>query len=198
MGGTFDPIHIGHLMMAEQARDQMGLDQVWFIPAGNPPHKQGKRITDAIHRLQMVRCATAGNDTFHVSEWEVERKGPSYTVTTMKAFQNLYPDWEFFLILGSDMVNSLPSWYAVEELLQIVQVIALGRPGYEKEELPDWIQQRVHWVEDARKIDISSSKIRAMIAENRSIRYFVPDAVMQYIEEKCLYGTGEDHSGSQR
>lgn len=188
MGGTFDPIHYGHLLMAEQAREEMGLDQVWFVPAGSPPHKQTKQITDALHRMEMVQRAVVNQIDFRVCAWEIEQVGPSYTVTTMKHFCTEYPDSEFFLILGTDMVNSLPSWYKVENLLQLVQVIALGRPGYPIEKLPVWIQERVHWVPDSIEIQLASTEIRQRLEAGRSVRYLVPDSVLAYIEENRLYG----------
>ncbi|WP_044642316.1 nicotinate-nucleotide adenylyltransferase [Risungbinella massiliensis] len=189
MGGTFDPIHCGHLLMAEQAREEMKLDQVWFVPAGSPPHKQTKKITDSLHRTRMVQRAVADQIDFRVSTWEIEQAGPSYTITTMKNFCMQYPESDFFLILGADMVNSLPSWYQIAELLQLVQVIALGRPGYPVEKLPDWIQGRVHWVPDSIEIQLASTQIRQRLETGRSVRYLVPDTVLAYIEENRLYGT---------
>jgi nicotinate-nucleotide adenylyltransferase len=188
-GGTFDPIHMGHLLLAEQALEAAALDQIWFIPAGEPPHKQGKAITPAEHRMQMVELAIQGNPRFYASGIELEREGLSYTVDTIEKLNELYPDIKFFLLVGADMVKDLPHWYKIKKIIQFVRVIALGRPGVWIEGLPDFIEKRLSWIPDAILTNLSSSTIRQRAREGKSIRYLVPDAVYQYIKEHGLYGS---------
>lgn len=193
MGGTFDPIHFGHLMMAEQAREAKSLDQVWFIPAGNPPHKKGKEITDATHRMTMVKLAIEDNPAFSALDWELRQSGYSYTVFTIKALKDQFPDAHFSLILGTDMVNSLSTWYRIDELLELTEVIAIGRPGFPTEKLPEWIQKKVNWVPDVVQIELSATEIRQRLVEGRSVRYLIPEKVISYIREKQLYGVRKDY-----
>jgi nicotinate-nucleotide adenylyltransferase len=187
IGGTFDPIHMGHLLIAEQARDRMNLDKVWFIPAGHPPHKQGAHITSAHHRLEMVKIATEENSAFDVLDWELKREKLSYTIDTVTWATQTYPDYQFSLIVGTDMVNNLPSWYQIEELIQRVSIIAMHRPGFAAESLPDFIQEKVCWVEDAVEIFLSASMLRKQMIAGRSYRYAVPSKVCRYIKEHRLY-----------
>lgn len=184
MGGTFDPIHCGHLLAAEQAREQMGLDEVWFMPARIPPHKTRAGITPAEHRLRMVELAVADHPAFRVTDVELRREGPSYTYDTMRQLVSAYPDCRFSFIVGADMVELLPKWYRFAELIRLVRFIGLARPGTRLDrraheayvsfvEMPAW--------------DISSSLIRQKAAAGRSIRYLVPPAVERYIKEHGLY-----------
>jgi nicotinate-nucleotide adenylyltransferase len=187
IGGTFDPVHIGHLLIAEQARDHMNLDKVWFIPTGHPPHKQGKAISPAHHRLEMVKIATEENSAFEVLDWEIKREKLSYTIDTVNWAVKTYPSYQFSLIVGTDMVNNLPSWYQVEKLVQQVTIIAMHRPGFTLESLPEFIQEKVCWVEDAVEISLSSSQLREHITSGQSFRYAVPREVCHYIKEHQLY-----------
>lgn len=187
IGGTFDPIHLGHLLIAEQARDHWQLDEVWFIPAGHPPHKQNVHITSAKHRLAMVQIATEENSAFRVLDWEIKREKLSYTIDTIHWLRESYPDYQFSLIVGTDTVNDLANWYHIEELVQQVNIIAMHRPGFARTELPAFIEEKVHWVEDAVEIAISATKLRKQILSGRSYRYAVPTAVCRYIKEHHLY-----------
>jgi nicotinate-nucleotide adenylyltransferase len=187
IGGTFDPIHMGHLLIAEQARDHMQLDKVWFIPTGHPPHKQGHEITSAKHRLEMVQIATEENSAFQVLDWEIKREKLSYTIDTVNWAVETYPAYQFSLIVGTDMVNNLPSWYHIEKLVQQVSIIAMHRPGFTVESLPAFIEEKVRWVEDAVEISLSASQLRENITSGRSFRYAVPREVCRYIEEHRLY-----------
>lgn len=187
IGGTFDPIHLGHLLIAEQARDRMKLDKVWFIPTGQPPHKQGHPITEAKHRLAMVQIATEENSAFEVLDWEIKREKLSYTIDTVNWAVNTYPAYQFSLIVGTDMVNNLPSWYQIEQLVQQVSIIAMHRPGFTAKSLPDFIQEKVRWVDDAVEIYLSASQLRDNMIHGRSFRYAVPSDVCRYIEEHQLY-----------
>ncbi|MCH5583787.1 nicotinate-nucleotide adenylyltransferase [Shimazuella sp. AN120528] len=187
IGGTFDPVHMGHLLIAEQARDRMELDKVWFIPTGQPPHKQGHHITPAKHRLAMVQIATEENSAFEVLDWEIKREKLSYTIDTVNWAVNTYPTYQFSLIVGTDMVNNLPSWYQIDKLVQHVSIIAMHRPGFTAESLPEFIQEKVRWVDDAVEIFLSASQLRNNIIGGRSFRYAVPSGVCRYIEEHQLY-----------
>jgi len=188
-GGTFDPIHLGHLLLAEQALEAARLDEVWFIPAGEPPHKQGKTITMAEHRYRMVLLATEGHPRFRVSRIELDRKGPSYTVDTIETLTHMNPNDHFFLLVGADMVKDLPRWYKIKKILQFVHVIGLGRLGIGREEVPVEISERLVWIPDAIETNISSTTIRERLAQGKSVRYLVPERVRQYIKENGLYGS---------
>ncbi|MBA4542678.1 MULTISPECIES: nicotinate-nucleotide adenylyltransferase [Thermoactinomyces] len=188
-GGTFDPIHMGHLLLAQQAMETASLEQVWFIPAGEPPHKQENEITPAQHRLQMVRLAVEGNPRFLVNEMELKREGPSYTVDTIQILKESTPEHDFFLLVGADTVKDLPHWYKIKKILQLVQVIGLGRPGVRAEGLPDFVTDRLQWIPGAIETSISSTAVRQRAKCGKSLRYLVPDPVYQYIKEHRLYGT---------
>lgn len=188
LGGTFDPIHIGHLLLAEQARDRMQLDQVWFVPVANPPHKAERGITAAHHRWNMVTMAIANHPTFIAKKMELDRGGISYTIDTIEALYQEDDSHQYFLIVGGDSVYSLPSWVQIEQILERVSVIALMRPNTPPIELPTWIRERVSWLHHAVTIYLSSSYLRAQLQEGRSIRYLVPDPVYQYMKEHQLYG----------
>lgn len=189
MGGTFDPIHYGHLLIAEQAREAMNLDYVWFVPAGDPPHKKHKRISSAEQRLQMVRLAIANHPCFQVNDLEIKRSGPSYTLLTIQELSKQFPDIQFFLIMGEDMVKNLPQWYKIEKILQYVQIIGLHRPGVIADDIPDFVEKQVHWVEEAVEIKLSSTFIQKQVRSGKSVRFMVPDPVYQYMKEQSLYGS---------
>lgn len=188
LGGTFDPVHYGHLMAAEQAREQCELEQVWFLPASVPPHKNGQTVTDADHRLHMVELAINGHPHFRVSRVEFSRSGRSYTVDTMAALREHYPEHAFYFIIGADMVADLPNWYQFERLAKETAFIGLARPGYERVQLADPIARCVQYAEMP-LIDISATDIRERVKAGQSIRYFVPERVRNYIREHHLYET---------
>jgi nicotinate-nucleotide adenylyltransferase len=188
MGGTFDPVHTVHLIAAEQARTNLGLDEVWFIPAHIPPHKREKHITDDSHRLAMLGLAIQGNPAFCLSRVEMDAANmgkPSFTYDTMLYLNNHYPEAAFYFIIGGDMVEYLPHWHRIDELVQIVRFAALARPGYS---LKHRYGDRVIEVEMP-QLDVSSTMIRNFVSQRRSIRYLVPEAVRLYIEENGLYGS---------
>ncbi|RPF47129.1 nicotinate-nucleotide adenylyltransferase [Thermodesulfitimonas autotrophica] len=193
MGGTFDPIHYGHLVAAEDARYELGLEKVVFIPAGQPPHKPKELVSEAAHRVAMVRLAIATNPCFELSTVEVERPGPSYTVDTVAAFRKQYPAGEFYFITGADAVAEILSWHRAEELLTLCRVVAVTRPGYVLDNLRErlagldaylWRKIRVLPVPG---VAISSTAIRERVREGRPIRYLLPDQVEAYIKEQGLY-----------
>lgn len=194
MGGTFDPIHNGHLIIAQEAGWQMGLSRVLFIPAGDPPHKQAQAITPAHCRLEMVRRATAHNPLFEVSTIEIERDGLSYTADTLAALQKIYgPKVELFFIIGADAAADLLSWHEPERVLQLARLVVAERPGYAlpfeklKAGLPHINLANRLFTLDVPMIEVASHELRARIAQGAPIRYLVPDAVAEYISQQKLY-----------
>ena len=193
LGGTFDPIHTGHLILAEEARLQLSLDEVLFVPAGQPWLKAGHSITPAFHRVEMVRRAIADNPRFKLCTLEVERSGPSYTVDTLTELrEQLGAEASFFFILGRDTLADLPLWKEPDRLLQMCRLVAAPRisPGVDLDSLEAFmpgIKKSVIQL-DMPVIEISSSTIRQRLAQGLSIRYLVPEGVERYIAEQKLYG----------
>ena len=191
-GGTFDPPHMGHLVMAEAARSQLGLHEVIFMPAAQPPHKQGKKISATEQRVAMVRHAIADNEDFTLSTFEASRKGPNYTTETMRLLRQEWGDRvELFFIMGLDSLVDLPLWYKPQQLIELVNLAVIARLGYHAdmetlERLLPGISKRVFFAQ-APLIGISSTDIRKRVQEGKSIRYLVPRGVEQYIEECGLY-----------
>lgn len=181
LGGTFNPPHVGHVLIAEQVRDQLGLDMILFMPTSTPPHQEEKEAIDGQTRLLMTQQAIARNPYFQIEAYEVSQKGKNYTFDTMTALKSMYPETEFYFIIGADMVEDLPNWHRVDELVHLVQLVAVRRPGFSLES--DYPLIKV----DIPEMDISSSMIRQMIAEGRSIRYLVEDSVRDFIREEGLY-----------
>jgi nicotinate-nucleotide adenylyltransferase len=185
-GGTFDPPHIGHLIIAEQARVQFKLDRVLFIPAYRPPHKRGRASTAPQHRLNMVRRAVRGSPWFRVSDIELKRKGVSYTIDTVRAVQRRYPGASIFLILGSDNLSEFHTWQSYRELLALTRLVVYVR-GQHRVRRPSRLRRaRISFVRGM-LLDISSSAIRRLIRTKNSIRYLVPTEVEQYIISRKLY-----------
>ncbi|MCX5708273.1 MAG: nicotinate-nucleotide adenylyltransferase [Candidatus Omnitrophica bacterium] len=182
LGGTFNPIHIGHLILAEEVREKLQLDKVIFVPAYIPPHKQNSDVAAADDRLCMVKAAIKGNDYFFASDIEIKRKGPSYTVDTVKAFNQKFPGDELYFITGSDLLKYLDEWKDFRELLRLVKFVVATRPGYPLENIPSYVR-RV----GIRAVDVSAFEIRQCIKESKSFRYLVPEAVFEYIYKKKLY-----------
>lgn len=185
LGGTFDPPHIGHLLIAQEVLEQCKLDEIWFMPANIPPHKKNDEVSSVTDRIEMVTKAIEGVEQFTVSTVELERNGPSYTVDTLKELKMKLPDVEFYFIIGGDMIEQLHTWERIDELFEYVTFVGLQRPGY---------SQSSKYAEKLQlltipQVDISSSDIRERLKEGRSIRYFVPEQVRQFIEERQLYGT---------
>lgn len=192
-GGTFDPIHLGHLVLAEQCREQCRLDEVWFVPARNPPHKTRTDITPPEQRVEMLEYAIAGHERFRISKIELNRAGPSFTVETLQQFRDESPERELFLLLGADSVHDLPTWREPQRILQLANVVAVNRgdrPGFQPEKLASHFSpaelQRIQAVQIP-GLDISSSDIRERVRAGRSVRYLAPRAVEVYIAERRLY-----------
>ncbi len=196
-GGTFDPVHMGHLLLAEQSREQGRLDEVWFVPAAHPPHKDDPTLTRFEQRVEMLALALAGHRAFRIDELEKERPGPSYTADTLVELRRRHPRHDFYLLIGSDTLNDLPNWYQPARVLELAGLLVMTRPGAAvstvdalraRLRLPEEIPVRLDRVETP-QIDISSSDLRRRAATGRSLRYFLPRAVECYIQDKHLYRT---------
>jgi len=198
LGGTFDPIHLGHLIIAQEVASTLQLDLLFFLPAGDPPHKHNRHIAPAAQRVQMVELAIAGNPAFALSLVDVERAGLSYTVDTLKL---LHQQWgsgtEIYFVIGWDMLEDLLIWHDPAGVVaQVDRLVAVHRPGYEHE--PHYLERleaALPGISElllplaAPQIAISSSDLRRRVAEGRSIRYQVPEAVEAYILARGLYRT---------
>ena len=195
LGGTFDPVHLGHLLLAECCREQLRLDQVLFLPAAVPPHKRDRELTPAAQRIEMLELAIAGHQQFAVCRLEIDRGGVSYTVDTLRHFRHEDPEGELFLLMGADMLHDLPHWREAETICQLAIVAAVRRAG-----TPDLdftalaavaSPERValfqgHQVEMP-AIGLCSTAIRRRVAVGQSIRYQTPRAVEMYIQTHGLY-----------
>lgn len=193
MGGTFDPVHYGHLVAAETARDELSLDKVIFIPAGKPPHKPDRRITAFRDRYRMMELATAANDFFETSSIEFDRAGPSYTIDTIRAMLVLYPGAEIYFITGADAVLDLDTWKDAGQLLALCYFVAASRPGYQlnglREKIAAYIdppEQRILHIEIP-ALAISATDIRRRVREGKTIKYLLPEPVEEYIYRHALY-----------
>jgi nicotinate-nucleotide adenylyltransferase len=196
LGGTFDPIHYGHLAIAEEVREALELDRVLFVPAARPPHKLDEEITPAADRVAMVELAIAGNPAFAVCRIELERSGPSYTVDTLETLadeaRRLGIEREFFFILSSEAADALPTWRAPARILGLARLAVVARPGYPVPDGPA-LSARVGGSADriltidTVPVASSSSDVRSRAAAGRSIRYLVPPAVESFIHDHRLY-----------
>lgn len=192
-GGTFDPVHLGHLLLAERCREELDLDEVRFIPAGDPPHKTDRTLTSGEARAEMLEFATAGNPQLVVDRRELKRLGRSYTVETLADFRNESPDAELFFLMGADSLADLPQWREPERIAELATIVAVNRG---ERPLPDAttlaatlgeaIAARVVFV-NIPGIDLSSSELRTRVAAGKSLRYAVPSSVEAYIRDKKLY-----------
>ncbi|WP_085991846.1 nicotinate-nucleotide adenylyltransferase [Oceanobacillus senegalensis] len=180
LGGTFDPPHLGHLVIAEEVRVALELEEIWFIPTYTPPHKNDSQ-TSAYHRMKMLESAIDSNNSFKLNTIEMERLGKSYTIDTVKVLRSEFPDYKFYFIIGADMVEYLPNWNKIDELVQLIQFVGVKRPGYKLETHYPLIEVTVPI------LDISSTMLRRRLRNKESIKYIVPDKVHRYIREKGLY-----------
>ena len=195
LGGTFDPPHLGHLLVAETARVALNLESVLFVPAGEPWLKSGQRITPAIHRLRMVQLAIADNPGFCVSDCEIQRTGASYTVDTLRELRSAYPQSaDFYFIVGSDVLDQFHRWKEPDCILELCRLAVIERPGGPadgvdvlSERFPDAVASGAVVSVDGPRVDFSASELRRILAEGKSVRYQIPDAVAEYIKQRQLY-----------
>ena len=192
LGGTFDPVHIGHLILAEEARDQLGLAMVYFVPAGDPPHKRDRRLAPVDERLRMIELAIAGNPAFRASRIDADRPGPHYTLDMVRIFQQqLPPGGELYFLMGYDSLIELPHWHQPAELVAACRLVALTRYAvpldwsYLESKLPG-IRSRVTLL-DMPELEIASHQIQARVRQAKTIRYLVPEEVREYIRAHELY-----------
>jgi nicotinate-nucleotide adenylyltransferase len=194
MGGTFDPIHYGHLVTAEAAREKFCLDKVIFVPSGNPPHKKNKEISPGIDRVNMTVLATANNPFFEVSDIELKRDGYTYTVDTLKEFIKIYGEnTRFYFITGADAVMEILTWKDVSTILKLCRIVSAYRPGSDinkfrsmVDELERVHRSNIHLIE-VPALAISSTEIRERVKSGITIKYLLPEKVERYILEKGLY-----------
>lgn len=186
LGGTFDPFHLGHLVAAQDALEVLGLDRLVFIPAGVPPHKPSEGVTPAELRLAMVRAGVEEDPRFEVSDEELRRPGPSYTVDTLRGRRRSRPQDHLFLLVGADQAAGLHRWRESEELARLARLVILSREGEEAPRVAGGFSPPPIHVPVTR-VDISSTRVRDRVATGRSIRYLVPDAVAEIIREAGLY-----------
>lgn len=207
-GGSFDPVHYGHLLLAESCREQLFLDKVFFVPAGVPPHKRRAALTPAIHRLAMLELAIGGEPDFEICRFEIDREEISYTVETLRWFRAQFDQAELFLLVGADMLNDLPNWREVGEICRLAQPVGVRRggsapPSFERL-MPLLPPERLQWLMnthvDMPEVALSSSEIRRRVRHRQSIRFRVPKAVEQYIFTHGLYreDVAEDHGNEAK
>lgn len=197
LGGSFDPVHYGHLLLAECCREQCRLDRVLFLPAANPPHKKGESLSLAGDRVAMLRLAIAGHEPFAVDTFEIDRGGTSWTVDTLRHFRQNHGDDELFLLLGADMLADLPNWREAGEICRLALPVAVARPGAGEIDLsclrpvasPERIDQIGRHQVAMPAIGTSGTDLRRRAAAGQSLRFQTPRAVEEYIRTHALYGS---------
>jgi nicotinate-nucleotide adenylyltransferase len=191
-GGSFNPPHVAHQIVAETVREQFALDAVWWMPAGTPPHKEAGVVAAAPHRLEMARRATASNPGFEVRGEEVERDGPSYTIETLRVLEARHPEARFALVIGGDSLASFSAWRAPVQIARRAELLVYRRPGDAGgpeallADLPEEVARRVRFAE-APSLAVAGTDLRERRRQGRSLRYLVPEAVRTYIHEHDLY-----------
>jgi len=197
-GGSFDPVHYGHLLLAESCREQARLDEVWFLPAAVPPHKRDRTLSAGKHRVEMLRLAIGGHEAFVLSEMELERGGVNYTFQTLERIHDERPGDELFFLLGGDSLADLPRWREPRRICELAIPVVVGRPGSPPLDFdvlrdvisPERLEVAQRHAVEMPLIGLSSTDIRARAAAGRSIRYQTPPAVVKYIESHGLYAAG--------
>lgn len=192
MGGTFDPIHHGHLVAASEAATRFELDEVVFVPTGQPYRKSGS-VSPAEDRYLMTVIATASNPRFSVSRVDVDREGPTYTVDTLRDLGRIFPDDELFFITGADALEQILSWHRAREMFELAHFVGVTRPGFELD--GDHLPRGASSLLDVPAMAISSTAVRERVAHAEPVWYLVPDGVVQYISKRGLYRAGEDDLG---
>ncbi len=192
-GGTFDPIHYGHLIIGQLALEVCKLDELYFVPAGNPPHKVTDDVTETIHRLRMVRLAASPHSQFRVCDYEINRTNPSYTVHLLNYFRKQFPEEELYFVMGADSFRELELWYHYKELFSMARLVVINREGSDTLSLEE---RAIHYKKDFKAVitlitgihlDVSSSMLRQRIGSQQSIKHLTPKDVEHYINEKQLY-----------
>ena len=186
LGGTFDPPHLGHLVLAQEISEKLRLNRVIFIPSAVPPHKTADEVSLAEYRLEMIKLAIKENKFFFISDIELKRKGPSYTIDTIRELKKVYAKAELFLLIGSDMLEEMLSWREPQEIYRSIKVVIGLRPGFNKIDPHNQFAKDSQIVEIT-SLDISSTLIRNKIKKGESIKYLVPPKVEDYIRDKKLY-----------
>ncbi len=186
-GGTFDPLHLGHLAVAQDVLEELELDRVVLVPAGSPPHKESGVETPATLRLRMVREAVAEDPRFEVLPLEVEREGPSWTVDTLGVLREQRPDAELFLLMGVDQWRSILSWKAPRRIAELARIVVMGRAGEAPAGLEGVAGSLPHIAVPVTRLDISSTDLRRRVRDGRSVRFLVPESVRRLIAEERLY-----------
>ena len=193
MGGTFNPVHFAHLILAEQARVQFKLNEVWFMPSGHPPHKPNQEIVSDEHRIRMLELATQSNPYFRIETMELSRSGYTYTAETLKQLKIKYPSYEFYFIIGGDSLETFLSWYCPEEILHLSHVVVAERDQMSFDHLLQTVETLNKTYHADIKIlhvpiiSLSSKMIREQLSFGSSVRYFLPEQVLSYIIEQNLY-----------
>jgi nicotinate-nucleotide adenylyltransferase len=191
-GGTFNPIHLGHMAMAQKAMEKCRLSKVIFVPTALPPHKKIARLASARHRYHMVALAIKGNPRFEISDYEIQKGGKSYTIDTVRHFQRALPRGaKVFFIIGEDNLAALDTWKNIDDILEIVTFIVVNRPGFKNK------QKKIPFQSvNMPGMDISSSYLRRGIVQGKTIKYLVPENVLEYIEKHQLYNNCEKKQGA--
>lgn len=191
MGGTFDPIHYGHLLAAEEARFEFNLKKIIFVPSGHPPHKKEEDVSAFKHRYLMTSLAIVTNPYFEISSIEIEREGPSYAIDTINFFKEKYPETNIYFITGADAIHKIITWHRAEELPNICNFIAVSRPGYKLKEINMELKNRFSFKNlfslEIPALAISSTEIRNRVKNKRPIKYLLPEPVENYIYKNNLY-----------
>lgn len=194
-GGTFNPVHVGHLIAAQDAHEAMAIDRTIWIPVAVPPHKVSPDLASGDDRLRMLQCAVAGDARFEVSDMEIHRAGPSFSIDTVREWRRLLPEAEIHFLIGSDSLPELYAWREVRALLDLCRFVTIARPGFEwagvtpeRLRLPrEACESLLERIVDVHPVSVSSSEIRARVARGLSIRYLVPDTVASWIRDRGLY-----------
>ena len=183
LGGTFNPIHIGHLTIAEMVYEQLKLDKVIFVPANLPPHKSSKNVAATKDRYHMIRLAVRGNPHFEVLDYEIKKGGKSYSIETVNYLRECYPKrTKFFFIIGSDLLPTLCTWKRIQDILKIVSFVSVNRPGFKEKKSKIKVKSIT-----LPGLQTSSSYVRQRITFGKTVKYLVPENVLKYIKQKKLY-----------
>jgi nicotinate-nucleotide adenylyltransferase len=191
LGGTFDPPHIGHLILGEYAADALGLSHLLYVPAADPPHKQQEQKTPLEHRLAMLRLALNDNPRFEISRVDIDRAGPHYSLDTVQLVQAQYAGAELYFVMGGDSLRDLPTWHRPADFIRLCKLAVMGRPAAVAwpemhEHILPGLAERVVMIESP-LVEISSTRIVQRLTEGRSVRYLLPDAVLNYVQRHNLY-----------